>query len=147
MTGTVEAFELRVKPPLPFSDASRDAAPDVAPPPAPSKEPQRKGQGIGETVVAFDLKALMASKPGRSPAQPATIPLTMEQHASLCAELALYTGREPEILARYGVTAEDRATLDRHYASIVSESPEQRARWYNAYRDYYQYLVTAARSR
>ncbi|MEZ4301405.1 MAG: hypothetical protein R3B70_41105, partial [Polyangiaceae bacterium] len=160
-TGTLDAFELPIRPPLPFSAAS-SAAPSgslgpsgAEKPPSPPVAPRRDAGGIGETVLAFDLSTLLSRTP--SPPQkpreyapappPAAVPLTMEQHASLCAELALYAGREAEILARYRVTPEARARLDKHYLSLVSESPEKRAAWNTAYRAYYEYLVAAARSR
>ncbi len=154
-TGTAEVLELPKGAPLPFA-ASPRASPATADSSAsPPEARSEKRASLGETVMAFDLRTLMPAAPIRgatAPGAPAgaparDVPLTMEQHASLCAELALYAGRETDILVRYRVTADARAHLDRHYAAVVAASPDKRRAWHEAYRTYHEWLVAAARSR
>ena len=74
-------------------------------------------------------------------------PLTLEQHASLCAELSFTPEREAEILARYWLTAEAKGLVDQFYRERVGESVEVRAAWDRGYRGYYAWLVHAATGR
>lgn len=153
-TGTADVLELPAGPPLPFASSPAAGPATSGHRTSLPEERGEKRPSLGETVVMFDLRTLLSAPPSRAPAlapgpavaPTSAVPLTMEQHASLCAELALHPGREAEILARYRVTAEARARLDEHYAALAATSPEKRKAWYEAYRTYHEWLVAAARS-
>jgi hypothetical protein len=67
--------------------------------------------------------------------------LTLEQHASLCAELAFYSGREEAVLVRYGVDAAGKSSLDDHYRGAVQKSPEARLAWNRTFQTYSSWLA------
>jgi hypothetical protein len=92
----------------------------------------------GRASVVPGESPLNAASPGADDA-PA---LTLEQHASLCVELARHADRAGEILARYGLDAEGKVALDTHYRAVVAASPEQRAAWDKAYRTYDAWLAS-----
>ena len=81
--------------------------------------------------------------PRESPATPPP-PLTLEQHASLCAELSFAPEKGAAILARYGLSAQAKALVDQFYRERVAQSAEVRAAWDRGYREYYAWLVNAA---
>lgn len=140
----------------------------VAPdPPSSPALPFRGSAGpeaIGERVEGTDLSAVVRSvlarrsepatnepkpraagpdsdaRPGFSAAGVPT--LTLEQHASLCAEVAFAPDRTAQLLARYGVTSEAKRSLDAHYAGATRE----KAAWDAAYRTYHAWLSDARRS-
>ena len=84
--------------------------------------------------------------PQPAPSQPASVradpppSLTLEQHASLAAELATYPAHAREILARYRLTEETKTALDGYYRDRVSASPDMREAWNRAYRAYVEWL-------
>jgi len=109
----------------------------------PSVLPMPAARRADPTTLAFTL-------PGRAtlPFAPAPAPvpeLTMEQHASLCAEIALAPGRLTDILQRYRIAPQARERLDRHYADLFASCPEARIAWEHAYRTYEEWLSSNPR--
>jgi hypothetical protein len=88
---------------LPFVRPSERPA---APRPAPRPNAQKARTADIEAALA---EARGAKTPEAAPA-PRAPPLTLEQYASLLAELHVYADRNGEIMARYGVTG--RAAMD-----------------------------------
>jgi len=67
--------------------------------------------------------------------------LTLEQHASLCVEIAMSPDRSAEALARYRLTPEAKARLDQRYREQVAAREEVRAAWNAAYQTYHAWLL------
>jgi hypothetical protein len=153
--GTALAVDVPSGPALPFA---RGAAADAKPPlPAVAKRSKLAGLSFGLTIpkdlpVARGAPAAVAPEipaatPGSAPAPPPPPPLTLEQHASLCAELSFAPDKGAEILARYRLSAEAKTLVDQFYRERVGESAEVRAAWDRGYRGYYAWLVNAATGR
>jgi hypothetical protein len=75
----------------------------------------------------------------------AAAPLTLEQYASLCVELADAPGRTEETLARYRITAAERERMDRSYEERFPREPALRAAWERACATYRDWLARSAR--
>lgn len=67
---------------------------------------------------------------------------TLEQHVSLCAELAVSPARAHETLGRYHVTVESKADLDRQWRERFAADRTLEARWQDAYRVYAAFLAS-----
>jgi hypothetical protein len=161
--GTALAVDVPSGPALPFAKAGASARePDSAgnearsPPPAVAKRSKLAGLSLGLSIPK-DLppaRSAPAAPPDvgpkgftAAPAPQPPPPLTLEQHASLCAELSFAPEREAEILARYWLTAPAKLLVDQYYLQKVGESSEARAAWDRGYRKYYAWLVNVARRR
>jgi hypothetical protein len=151
--GTALAVDVPSGPALPFARGA--AADSKAPLPAVAKRSKLAGLSFGLTIpkdlpvarsapaaVAPEIAAVAAVS---APAPPP--PLTLEQHASLCAELSFAPDTGAEILARYRLSAEAKVLVDQFYRERVAESAEVRAAWDRGYRGYYAWLVDAATRR
>jgi len=134
--GTALALDVPRGPDLPFA---RDAVPGV---------PLRKHK-LAQLSFALNVPRELVRPPAvpTSPASPSSAPplLTLEQHASLSAELALTHDHAMEVIARYQLTLETKLLVDNHYRAKVAASAEVRASWDRAYRTYYEWLVLTAR--
>jgi hypothetical protein len=124
LSGTALALELPRLAPLPFAAQ------------APVKRPPDKLAGtlpLGGGPLPLPATPFRASEPSaRASSPPAEAPalrLTLEQHASLCAELACYAGHEPAVLERHSLTTSEKTALDDHYRAVVQESPAARLQW------------------
>lgn len=168
---TVDAPEGLGGPALPFGARPELPAPvKVEPTPrAPSKskaaplsEEQRQAlERLAETAYAAEIPSApalpfqpSATPPPRAkesePSSPPSgqgIPLTLEQHASLCVEIALHPERVAETLARYRLTPNTKDLVDAHYKTAALASPEVRAAWDRAYETYHAWLLTKERGR
>ena len=71
--------------------------------------------------------------------------LTLEQHASLCAELAHAPPRADEVLARYRCTREAKVEMDQGWKARFAADPSLERKWHEAYRLYFAFLSTARR--
>lgn len=151
--------------PVPSLSTGTILAPEPAAGSSGAALPFREGSSgpMGDRVGGVDLSALVravqARGPDRAPresaaqrpevasaprSEPTAKPaLTLEQHASLCAELAFAPHRTAEVLSRYGVTADAKRSLDAFYAGAT----EQKAGWEAAYRTYYAWLASAGSRR
>ncbi len=69
--------------------------------------------------------------------------LTLEQHASMTAELAARPDLAMATLGRYGVTPEAKRATDEHYHAAMAGDGEVKAAWERAYRTYGEWLVNA----
>ena len=133
-------------------------APDAPQGPVvPFKGAAGSGAGVGERMEGVDLAALVRAVRARGPEQAGVLEsdarpgarvdvppaLTLEQHASLCAELAFVPERAAEVLARYGVTSETKRSLDALYTGAAG----QKAAWETAYRAYHAWLVDARKNK
>jgi len=81
---------------------------------------------------------------GSAPSLPA---LTLEQHASLHVELALWPDQTDATLARYRLTREAKALLDDQLGERMARTPELRVAWDHACRTYQAWLVAPQGSR
>jgi hypothetical protein len=135
------------KPAVPFATGT---ATDLAaqPPQSANAPPQDEEQTM---IVVPGMKTPIG--PARSAA--AAVPLsslargpnnlTMEQYATLRAELDVDPLREAEILARYQLTHESRAALDAHHQRSISASPAAALRFTQAYSAAKQAVLAARR--
>jgi hypothetical protein len=154
--GTALAVDVPSGPALPFAaGATADSKPPL---PAVAKRSKLAGLSFGLTIPkdlplargapATAAPEIPAAAGGSAPAPPPPPPpLTLEQHASLCAELSFAPDKVAEILARYRLSAESKALVDQFYREKVAESAEVRAAWDRGYRGYYAWLVNAANGR
>jgi hypothetical protein len=150
--GTALAVDVPSGPALPFA-AGADSRPPL---PAVAKKSKLAGLSFGLAIPkdlplargapATAAPEIPAAAGGSAPALPPP-PLTLEQHASLCAELSFAPDRGAEILARYRLSVEAKALVDQFYREKVAESAEVRAAWDRGYRGYYAWLVNAANGR
>lgn len=70
------------------------------------------------------------------------IELTLEQYASLSAELAAYPDRQDDTFCRYGLASPDsRAALEASWSARLRESPEMNERWLGLVRHYREWLA------
>jgi len=124
-------------PAMPFRPGD-GASPRWAAPGSPPPSP-RPPSPLGGTSLAVDVPRGPAT-PFESP-RPATPQLTLEQHASLIADLAWFPSRESEILRRYGIDAPEKRSLDDHYRAIVAASVDTRVAWNRAFQVYSAWLA------
>jgi hypothetical protein len=159
--GTALAVDVPIGPALPFAggalpDSKSGSEGNDARSPLPVVAKRNKLAGLSFGLnVPKDLPLARSASTTAPAAAPKVLttapapppPLTLEQHASLCAELSFAPDREAEILARYRLTAPAKLLVDQFYRERVGESPEVRAAWDRGYRAYYAWLVDAARRR
>ncbi len=113
--------------------------------------------GLASTADALDLSAILqalpfgkdasrsaAPPPGHEraapPAHPGKPALTLEQHASLCVEIAQNPARTTETLARYRITPQEKVLIDQYYRASMAANPEIRAVWERSYQSYHVWL-------
>jgi hypothetical protein len=97
-----------------------------------------------EAVKATEPAAASAAMTSQSPLR-----LSLEQHASLCAEIAFAVAKghdrqtvEPSILTRYGLTPDLKVAIDHAYRAQIEADPARRAAWHDAFRTYAGWLAT-----
>lgn len=155
-TGTGPSLDIPRRPALPF-EAGSSAAPPTSPgtPRAPSP--------LAETSLSLGLpRDLMRTLAGRPPAAstgptaaPATPPdqgsalptLSLEQHASLHVELALWPDQVDATLERYQLTREVKALLDAQLGERIARSSALREAWDQACRTYQAWVMARQGSR
>ncbi len=149
--GTAPAVDIPRGPALPFERVeARAPVPllDTAPPAVPSA-PRSKRNKLAELSLGLaiprDMLPPSRSAGAREPEAKAP-PLTLEQHASLCAELAFAPDQAGETLRRYQLTVDGKTALDQHYREKVGASVELRAAWNRAYQSYGEWLSRARSS-
>lgn len=142
--GTSLALNIPRGPSLPFAAKSAAESPMAKPAPK-ADQPPPPAHSLGQTtdmpelaqlarsIVPFKGKAPTDTQPKPAPAAPrAAIPpaivtlpeaprdvpeLTLEQYASLCAELELAPSREQETLRRYHLRSDQKARLDSYWTA------------------------------
>ena len=139
MTGTVEGgiatpkplpFAAKKKPPPATVALTTPAAPSSVTPfkarPEPAKRP---------APVAPPIDPALASRtiPPRRQGAPARALLTLEQHATMHAEVGVGFPL-PSVLVRYGLDRSLREEVDEHYRLSFSRDPRVRAAWDERYR-------------
>ncbi len=147
---TVVTFELPRSMVLPFSrpgDHSSPGVPAVCTAPLPITPPALLSAAAAAPRPVTPTAAPPAAMPPPVSPEPSPPALTLEQHASLSAELALYPALVAETLARYGVTPETKRLLDRRYAEMGAAKSDVHTAWERAYRTYYQWLLGQPRRR
>jgi hypothetical protein len=92
---------------------------------------------------AAGTSAIMAAPVQPPPANVDPGGLTLEQHASLCAELVRAPTQTAEILSRYRVTPERKAEMDRFWKARFAAEPALEKKWYEAYHLYFAFLSGA----
>jgi hypothetical protein len=98
-----------------------------------------------------------ASPPAAAPSPPVAAPspavaaasppagLTLEQYASLCAELAFSPAQADATLGRYRVSAAGKAELDQYWGARLAADPALNTKWREAYQIYFGFLTSARR--
>lgn len=90
-----------------------------------------------------------AAPPPPSPGEPApppVPPLTLEQHANLCAELAASRGNVDPIFAKYGLTdLRQRLTADLAWQDRLRGNPAENQQWQRLYQHYYAFWTAQSR--
>jgi len=128
-------------PALPFAAARPPPpAPPAPPPPAPPPPATVAARAPGPQNASSS--SVFASP---APVAAAAPSLTLEQHASLCAELAYAPARAADVLGRYHVTAPMKAELDQHWQARFKADPAVERKWQEAYRIYFAFLASAQR--
>ncbi|MBK8255243.1 MAG: hypothetical protein IPK82_21600 [Polyangiaceae bacterium] len=146
-------------------ESTLDAQPSPLRPVVPFKGAPQKPSNLGETtldaqpsplkrVVPFQKQAAPAAPTPAAPttppaaaaaATPAAPPtpaantpeLTLEQYASLCAELLVFKGRGDAVFAKYGLAdLKKRLTVDLTWQEKLRRNPELNARWQQLYKHY-----------
>jgi hypothetical protein len=139
LAGTALVLDLPQKAALPFVEGA--AAAPLSTPPAEARKPA-SGARLAGTSLAVEVPArsalpFPAAPPPPAPPAVASSPaLTLEQHASLCCEIAEAPERALETLARYKVTPAAKQAADQHYAARFAREPSARAAWDRAYQTY-----------
>ncbi|XXX80851.1 hypothetical protein WMF30_19025 [Sorangium sp. So ce134] len=155
-TAKPSALAARV-PALPFARVEPAAAP-----PGP-EAPARPGRAWAAVTVALPAGPPLPASPlpfspgardaprqaacpdadaGRAAAGAPELRLTLAQHASLCAELAVSPGAAEAIYARYGLESrEERAAVDAAWRRRLADAPAERAAWQELYRRYNAYFT------
>lgn len=110
--------------------AQQQAAPQQAPPAAPKPVPP----------PAPSQPAAAGPPPVRPSQTSMPVVLTLEQHASLCAELAHNPAHGAETLARYRVSPQAKAEMDKYWQARFQQDHAANAKWQEAYRIYFQFL-------
>lgn len=80
----------------------------------------------------------LASPPDRTAH---VVTLSLEQHASMCAEIAVAPDRAAEIIARHGLTEATRAQVDEHWRARIAEDAWTGEAWRRAYVRYRDWLL------
>ncbi len=145
--------------PLPLAASAPQTAPALAPPRAPAPDPMDMTTMGAPSPFApvMPFGPAPARPPATAPAPPsATAPApvaaaaapapviiggyTLEQHVSLCADLAFTPARASETLTRYHITAGGKAELDRLWKERFAADPALEARWREAHGIYLKFL-------
>jgi hypothetical protein len=94
-----------------------------------------------KSVPQSTSPAVIAASSASAPAAPAsaevaaTSKLTLQQYASLCAELAVFKDRTESIFQRYGLaTLRDRLNVDLGWQERLRQNPAEQAGWEALYR-------------
>jgi hypothetical protein len=144
---------------LPFGASPANRAPSpaksTAQSPAPGAVQSPKGRldrTADEIVSPFQSKALpFQQEPQAAPSPPtnasarpsptSTRGLSIEQYASLCAELATYPAQTEQVFLRYRLaTAQDRSAVDNEWRARLAKDPAEYKRWHDLYWQYCTYL-------
>jgi hypothetical protein len=126
-------MEQLAKGPLPFK-SSPELQPPSAQEPATLSIPPLERQG----------PALPFQSPGgaREPDAPRAPTLTLEQYASLCAEIAVFPERANAIFQRHGLGAlRDRLHVDLAWKERLRRSPAEYRQWQELYQHYKAYWI------
>jgi hypothetical protein len=91
----------------------------------------RRLQREPNMLARFNELATRAVKPA-----PATLMLSLEQHASLHVELAQHPARKDAILQRYNITPEQQAVVDEDWRDRMTRDPALREAWHHAHAAY-----------
>ncbi len=99
--------------------------------------------GVGETgampAVLVDMNATL---PFGSPAVASDPKLTLEQYASLCAELSIYPQRVASIRSRYGFRGgDDQLDEDNAWSTRLAADPASAREWQRLVRHYHAWLL------
>lgn len=156
LAGTSLAVEIPRVPALPFASAGSaaealdravQAAEQIQGP-----KPAVPAARLDATTDMLDLSSILqalpfakeashsSAMPAPQPAPPFAPGLTLEQHASMCVEIALGPARVAETLARYRITPQEKVLIDRYYRDRVAASAEVRAAWERSYQSYQVWL-------
>ncbi len=161
LAGTSLAVEVPVGEALPFvrtgsaSEALERAVKEAEQVQGP--KPSGLAARLDGTAASLDLSAILQALPftkdavrsvapsanadrSAPPLPPVAPVLTLEQHASLCVELALAPARAAETLARYRITPQEKTLVDQYYRDSIAASPEARASWERSYQSYHTWL-------
>jgi hypothetical protein len=130
LAGTALALDVPHNAALPFGGTAPPAPPA---PPVPNRPPAE----LTGTSFAVDVPRRPALPfDAGAPTSGAALPLTVEQHASLCCEIAEAPERALETLARYGITPAQKRAADQHYSELFAREPGARPMWDRAYQVY-----------
>ena len=118
---------------LPYR-AATEPSPLVRPapsaPPAPRTPASSPGGDVDETMAIAPLRYPPVALPFGEPKRSGTPILTVEQYASLRAELAARTAPHAELLERYGLPDEEALrAVERHWEQRLRDAPAVRARF------------------
>lgn len=142
---------------LPFQSRSQGAPsppqPTNAPGAAPPARPPEGPRGTWTTPAAVEPSP--PSTPSSSRSAPTSTPsptsgpptsaktrgLSIEQYASLCAELAAYPAQSEQVFLRYHLlSAQDRAAADSEWRARLAKDPAEYKKWHELYWQYCAYL-------
>ena len=140
---------------LPFGNKAKAAAPEPAPPREPVTQdaqpsPLAKAvlpfraagggaaaKGPPESLPVLPPAAKGAGPSLSGPALAGGVPVTVEQHAAMCAELAVFPGRAEAIFARHGLgNLAQRAAADKVWNGRLQKNPAEKIEWDQHYARY-----------
>jgi hypothetical protein len=117
-----------------------------SPPPAPRSRPSTPGSDVDQTMAMAPLGEAPAALPFAEPQRVGTPSLTVEQYASLRAELAARSAPHAELLARYDLADEEALrAVERHWEQRLRDAPAVRARFDQLLTHYRQWLAERRR--
>ncbi|MFT3768967.1 MAG: hypothetical protein QM820_26300 [Minicystis sp.] len=128
--------------PIVGAQTNSPAAPDPGPPSAVAPQSASAPASLLTPAPPSALAATSVLAP--APAEPAA-PLTLEQHASLCVELAATPERAAEIFARYRVTPAQKEQTEAYFRDRFAREPALREAWNRAYATYRDWLAAQPR--
>lgn len=171
--GTSMALNIPRGPSLPFAAKSAAESPLAKPAAKADQPPLPPAHSLGQTtdmpdlaqiarsIVPFKTKAPTDAQPKPAPvASPAAVPpamvsqpelprdvpeLTLEQYASLCAELELAPNREQETMRRYHLRSDQKGRLDSYWTARFLADSSVHAAYRHAKSTYMNWLKSTRR--
>jgi len=103
---------------------------------------RRASAGPAATAPAQQAASFQRA-PVAGPGSPTSTVLTLEQHASMTAEIAARPDLAMATIGRYGLTPQAKRAADDHYRAAMAADGEVKVAWERAYRTHGEWLVKA----
>jgi hypothetical protein len=136
----------RILPYRAAAEPSPPVRPAPSPPPAPRPRPSTPASDVDGTMAMTPLENAPAALPFAGPQRAGTPTLTVEQYASLRAELEARCTPHALLLGRYDLPDEEAfRAVERHWQQRLQDAPAVRARFDQLLAHYRQWLAERRR--